>query len=126
MLAACFKPRSRAKANSRCIACYDCYPGDASAALEKNVAYMRSLGGGEQDHVFVGDVESVDREQVLALPSRERLYLIEDAVDDTIARRAPEFFMSIHGGFTVLDISLRDQGCSTLCTESQMQHDSTF
>ena len=109
MLAACFKPRSPSKGNGRCIVCYECHPGDTSAALKRDGFYMCSLSGGEQDRVFVGDIEIVDREQVLTFPSRKRLYFIENAVDDTIARSTPRYFMSMHGGFAILDIPFRDE-----------------
>ena len=81
------------------------YEGNAenpATAGELQLFNECALLGGQQDHVLVSDVEDVKLEEVFALPSRERLYLFEDELDDLRAGSMARFGMSVDGTLKVL------------------------
>lgn len=105
-----FKPHPGLQDNRWCIACYESDPTDPSPTFKPNVLYVGALLGRQENHVLVSDVEDMEFDEVCPLPSRVRLYLVENDGDHFIAGRVPRFGMSLDGTLKVLPRALFGEG----------------
>jgi hypothetical protein len=76
------------------------------------------LTGGQQNHVFVGDVQNMQVDKILPVPSLVRLYDVENVVDDVLVGGVPGFGMSIDGTLKALPIRMIDNGEFNMLVDS--------
>ena len=96
------RPRSEAKGDCWCAISYDGHAPEPASVLHLDLADVNGLLRRQEDHVLIGNVENVKVNEVRALSSEVRLYLVREEVDDVIAGAGTKFFMSSHGGYASL------------------------
>ena len=84
--------------------------GNGASTGERDPIDHNSLSCGQEHDVLVRDVEQVEVEQIVSIPSFVGLYLIKDAADNSFAGAATRFGMSLDGTFKVLPAFLFGEG----------------
>lgn len=85
---------------------------DTSSALltGNHVIDMHGSCGRDDDHMLVGDVEHMESDQIGAIPSRVRLYHIDNVVNDGAAGALTGLVLALNGTLKVLPSALHREG----------------
>lgn len=117
IVVALVRPRSGSKGDG--IPLYLSFGYDSKAADSRHppvfgnreeILYGDPLLSRQKNHMLVGDVEPMDSEEVVSIPSFVRLHNIDDVVDNRLAWPMSRFGMSFDGTFKALPICIFTKG----------------